>query len=239
MKFCKNCGYETKKKICPGCGNKTKKGNNFCGWCGHELDGNAVVCPNCHEKLKDGFLIKVYKIVAAIIAIILIALGIVGIWISRKDQLVSSIFFILSGLFILPFTKNIIKNNTTNKSTKRKLLKISRVMAVVVFLCIGMSTLSESTGNENKVYSDIATECALQVFHDKVKLKNESSFVLNDSEVYSSEYNKGEKKFAKVTVYLDYSAENGFGGMNRKDYTVYLIYNFQTGRYSIDKERMG
>lgn len=117
-------------------------------------------------------------------------------------------------------------------------------MAVVVFLCIGMSTLSDpepsssAVSYEPRVYDDVATEYALEVFHDNVKLKNESSFVLNDSYVYSSTYNEDDNKYAKVTVSLDYSAQNGLGGMNRSSYTVYLIYSFQTDSYRVDYDLM-
>ena len=51
--FCTNCGKESSKKVCPHCGVKRKRINKYCEWCGTELDINAMICPECKEKVKD------------------------------------------------------------------------------------------------------------------------------------------------------------------------------------------
>jgi len=126
---------------------------------------------------------------------------------------------------------NVVKNATFGNKGKRTLLSIARILAVIVIFIVGIMTIPESEPIKNEVYSNEATEAALQVFHDEVNLKNEDSFVLNDSKVtYQNSYN-GNDNLALVTVVLDYSAQNGFGGMNRDTYTVKLVFNYAHGTY--------
>ena len=72
MKYCGNCGKETTKKICPHCGSKAGKEHNYCSWCGNEVDKNAVECPECYEKLNEGTINKIGKILGAFVAIFLL-----------------------------------------------------------------------------------------------------------------------------------------------------------------------
>lgn len=72
------------------------------------------------------------------------------------------------------------------------------------------------------------TDVLFQVLH----LKNEDSFVLNGSKVYSDdEPYEGYDNLRLVNVVLDYSAQNGFGGNNRKTYTVTMYFNTATNHY--------
>ncbi len=228
MKYCKNCGKETTAKICPHCGSNSKKAQNYCGWCGNEIDKNAVVCPNCHEKLKEGFGSKVSKLVGVIAAVILLILA-VGFL--QEGGVVSAVCFALTALLLLPFVKSTIRKITFGSKGKRKLLSAIRVLAILVVLVVGFTSLPDSEPVKNEVYKDTATAAALEVFHSEVTLKNEQSFVLNDSKVtYVTPYNDNEN-LALVTVVLDYSAQNGFGGMNRDTYTVKLIFRYSDGSY--------
>lgn len=77
-----------------------------------------------------------------------------------------------------------------------------------------------------KIDTQKATEEAEKVFHEKVQLKNENSYVLNDSTVTAS-YTKTGK--IEVSVLLDYSAQNGLGGMNRNTYRV--EFSFYDGEF--------
>lgn len=79
-----------------------------------------------------------------------------------------------------------------------------------------------------KVSEKDAIAAAEVVFHEEVSLKNESSFVLNDATVT---YYEQEGNYIIVSVLLDYSAQNGFGGMNRDIYPVRLKFNVLDGRY--------
>ena len=77
-----------------------------------------------------------------------------------------------------------------------------------------------------KIDTQKATEEAEKVFHEKVQLKNEDSYVLNDSTVTAFYTESGK---IDVTVLLDYSAQNGFGGMNRNAYKV--EFSFYDGEF--------
>lgn len=71
----------------------------------------------------------------------------------------------------------------------------------------------------------------MEIFHAEVTLKNEASFVLNDSKVTYIDSYEGNDNLALVTVVLDYSAQNGFDGMNRDTYTVKMIFRYSDGTY--------
>ncbi len=225
MKYCGNCGKETTKKICPHCGVKAGKEHNYCGWCGNEVDKNAVECPNCYEKLNEGTIKKIGKILGAFVAIFLLFMA---FGYASDGDIATTILFGVSGLLLLPFVGSIIKKLTFKKKTQRKIFSIIRVLVIVGFV-IGGFNMIDMTGTD--VYPAEATEAALEVFHDEVSLKNEDSFVLNDSSVtYETPY-EGDENLAYVKVILDYSAQNGFGGMNRDTYTVELIFNYSDGSY--------
>lgn len=64
---------------------------------------------------------------------------------------------------------------------------------------------------------DKAIKEAERVFHANVKLKNEGSYVRNNANVQAYYDDDGD---LKVDVLLDYSAQNGFGGMTRSNYLV-------------------
>ena len=70
------------------------------------------------------------------------------------------------------------------------------------------------------------------VFHEEVALRNESSFVINDSAVtYLDEPYNDNENLRLVTVVLDYSAQNGLGGYNRNNYRIELIFDTSTAKY--------
>ena len=62
-----------------------------------------------------------------------------------------------------------------------------------------------------------AIKDAERVFHTNVKLKNEGSYVRNKATVQAYYDDDGD---LKIEVLLDYSAQNGFGGMTRSNYLV-------------------
>ncbi len=225
MKYCGNCGKETTKKICPHCGSKAGKEHNYCGWCGNEVDKNAVECPECYEKLNEGNVNKIGKILGTFVGIILLILA---FGYALDAEIARTVLFGVSGFLLLPFVGSIIKKLTFKKKVQRKIFLIIRVLVIVGFVIGGFNMIVDTS---NRIYTSEATEAALEVFHDEVSLKNEESFVLNDSSVtYETPYN-GNEDLAYVEVVLDYSAQNGFGGMNRDTYTVELIFNYSDGSY--------
>lgn len=230
MLYCRNCGIETTKKICPGCGNKSKDGENYCGWCGNKVDKNAVKCPQCQEKLKAGRGEKFLKFVCIIAAIVFLFMGLSRI---SNDSVVTGILFVAAGLLLLPPVGNLIKNLTSGNKAVKKAFSVIRIIVVVIVAIICMVTPKDTYEGptEYKVYDKDATEEAVEVFHQRVPLKNEESFVLNDSDVTVETPYEGDANKALVTVVLDYSAQNSFGGMNREEYTVKMRFDYTTGEY--------
>ena len=58
---------------------------------------------------------------------------------------------------------------------------------------------------------------------------------MNDTQVIIGDYNKaGDYQY--VTVYLDYSAQNGFGGYNRETQEIEMKFERSTGKYYLSNE---
>ena len=228
--FCTNCGKETSKKICEHCGVRHYDTNCFCSWCGTELDANAAICLNCQEKTKPGKFSKIGKLLGVLVAILCFFFGIAYI---GDGVYVATAAAVVAGLLALPFIKSLLWKITFRKKTLRVLLNGLRIVLVVALVVTSLILYTNlSPDAENKVYKDVATDLALDVFHREVTLKNESSFVLNDSTVTVQDSYNGDDTIALVTVTLDYSAQNGFGGMNRETYIVKFLYDYETGLYS-------
>ncbi len=225
-KFCTNCGKENNKKICLHCGVKRNTSHLFCEWCGNPITENASICTACKEMVKSGGSKKIFSI----ISIICIALLIFSIVMSlTSGAFIPVILFAIGIILLLPFTKNAIKSATHTKQSLRKPLNIIRVILVIVLAFAG---LVSQPAHEFKIYTEDATKAAEVVFHEEVALKNESSFVINDSDVtYLTEPYNGKESLRLVTVVIDYSAQNGFGGNNRKDYTIKILFNVENGNY--------
>lgn len=226
MKYCTNCGKESRKGICENCGVKNNKVHLFCGWCGEQLNANANICPNCKTKIKPGALSKIYKIIALLLvpfALVLLVLG------ANSRTKFNGICFIVSTILLLPFVGNFIYSITNKKST-RIILSTTRIL-LVLFLVL-VIPYSTYTPPEPESVQDRAYDEALEVFHQNVRLKNESSFQLNSyqSQVVE-EYNENENQtLYKITI--NYSAQNGFGGNGTDSYTVELIYDENTDEFT-------
>lgn len=104
------------------------------------------------------------------------------------------------------FHKKTIRKITYGKKGIRKLVFSVRFVTVIVLFLISCFASQAITLDVNTWE---ATEAAVVVFHEEVKLKNESSFVINDSIVSSTtEPYNGDEKLRLVKVDLDYSAQN-------------------------------
>lgn len=147
--------------------------------------------------------------------------------------------FALFGAIVLvlctPIIFNIIKKCTHN-ARKRKMVRTTLWFVIVLTFFIsffgmtmnfddGGQTVTEHVITENEII-DVAVNC----FHDEVKLRNEASFVLNDAQVFLKEEEE-ETGTQTFKIIIDYSAENGFGGMERETYTVFLRYDKETDQY--------
>ena len=229
MAYCTNCGKESSKKICESCGVKRNATHKHCAFCGAELPEKAALCANCKEPVKGEAII--WNIINILISIPLLAILILAIGEGQPIFVIG--YLLLSFLLCLPFTKSVIRNATIGKKGLRKILKLLRNLAIVVFFVMGMNNLNVSEP-EITVYKDEATAAAEVVFHEEVHLKNEASYVLNDSEVLweTTPYKDVEgSRWRLVWVTLDYSAQNGFGGTNRETYTVEMLFDITDGTY--------
>lgn len=227
-RYCTNCGVESSKKICTSCGVKRNATHNFCAFCGAELPEKAAICTNCKEAVKAEH--AIWNILNLICAIPILVLLRMAVGEGQPSLVIFS--FLLSFLLCLPLAKLFIHKLTLGKMGLRSVLKATRNVAVIALLCVGMANITSQ--REVTVYKEEATAVAEMVFHEEVHLKNESSYVLNDSKVTweTTPYNNIEgSPLRLVWVTLDYSAQNGFGGMTRDTYTVELLFDTTKGTY--------
>lgn len=229
MAYCTNCGEETSKKICESCGVKRNATHKHCAFCGAELPEKASLCANCKERVKGEPI--VWNIINILVSIPLIAMLFMAIGEGQPILVIGC--FLLSFLLCLPFIKTVIRNATIGKKGLRKVLKLARILSVVVFFVVGLNSVNVAEP-EITVYHDNATAAAEVVFHEEVHLKNESSYVLNSSDVQwqTTPYKDVEgSRWRLVWVTLDYSAQNGFGGTNRETYKVEMLFDITDGTY--------
>lgn len=227
--YCTNCGAASSKKVCMSCGVKKNSTHKYCEFCGAELAEKAAICTNCKESVKGEPIF--WNIINILVSIPLMAVLFMAIGEGQPILVIGCL--LLSILLCLPFIKTVIRKATIGKKGMRKILKLVRNLAVVLFFFIGMVNLQEIEV-EHIVYNGNATAAAEVVFHEEVHLKNESSYVLNGSDVkwQTTPYNDVEgSPWRLVWVTLDYSAQNGFGGTNRNTYTVEMLFNMNTGTY--------
>ncbi len=227
MKYCTNCGKECSGKICPSCGVKNNTSHKYCGWCGSDVHENAVICTKCNERIKQSGASKFFGIVTLLFAVVLFALGIGS---ALDGAFVSTILYWLGGILLLPFIGGIIRNATFHQPGKRKAFQTVRIILIVVLFVGGLVTMAAPDPFE--IYTEDATAAAEVVFHEEVKLKNEASFVINESKVtYFNDAYKNNEDLRLVTVVIDYSAQNSMGGMTRDSYTVKILFNVKNGNY--------
>lgn len=219
MKYCTNCGKENSKRMCINCGAKQNSIHKFCGWCGIELNQNAFVCPNCHERIKKGAFVKISNIIGIILACLLAYCTIAAQNEYRFYYLIplAIIIFLLT-----PFAISLIQNNS--KKPIKLLLHIARI-ALIIILFFSSCKLTEIP-KESQTIEQRACAEAVEVFHKNVRLKNESSFQLNSYNVKTyDEVYQGNENFTRYLVTLNYSAQNSFGGNSTDTYEVVLLYN--------------
>lgn len=226
MKYCTNCGKENSKRICINCGAKQNSIHKFCGWCGTELNQNAFVCPNCHERIKKGAFVKVSNIIGIILACFL-AYGTIAAQNEYRFYYLIPLAIII--FLLTPFAISLIQNNS--KKPIKLLLHIARI-ALIIILFFSSCKLTESPKESQTIEQRACTE-AVEVFHKNVRLKNESSFQLNSYNVKTyDEIYQGNENLTRYFVTLNYSAQNGFGGNSTDTYEVELLYNSETDTFT-------
>ncbi len=230
MNYCSNCGEKSSKKICEHCGVKKNTTHHFCEWCGNPLNENATLCTKCHERIRPSGISKFSGIICILGIIVFIFAAILAL---SLNAILSTVIFIIGLVLLMPFIKQLIKKVTHEKQWLRSIINTARVFLVFALFVVGIMVTPDSNSNITyEIYTNEATKAAEVVFHEEVALKNESSFVLNDSKVtYLTEPYNGHENLRLVFVEIDYSAQNGFGGMNRESYTVEILFNYENGEY--------
>lgn len=239
MKYCTSCGEKSGRKICKSCGVKENKEHKYCGWCDAPLNENAAVCTNCGMKVKPNRLINIIGMIIGIILLLLaviISLNILRIGTVKmriSALFISIIALVLAGVLCFPFTERQIKAAFLGNKLVRQIALLARIVVVVVLVMVANKSATYAIVNQQySVNSTIALEAAVTVFHEKVQLKNEDSFTLNDYKVVVDDRPyKGQDNLHYIMVNLDYSAQNGFGGNNRTDYIVEMYFDTTTNCY--------
>ena len=138
------------------------------------------------------------------IAIILAAVALIGIKVSKKN--------IKKGLAIAAL-----------------IIAALSIALTGVYLTLLSSLPDTNTKDvENRAY-----ELAVDTFHTNVRLKNESSFTMNSFSTRKIENYNGNKSETFYNITLDYSAQNGFGGFARDTYTVEMVYDKDTDGFKV------
>ena len=152
MAYCTNCGKESSKKICESCGVKRNATHKYCAFCGAELPEKAALCTNCKEPIKGEAII--WNIINILLSIPLMAVLLMAIGEGQPIFVIACLT--LSFALCLPFIKSVIRNTTIGKKGLRKVLKLVRNLAIVVFFVVGMNNLNV-VETEITVYKDEAT----------------------------------------------------------------------------------
>lgn len=230
MPYCTNCGKETSRKLCQHCGVKMQKTHHYCTWCGTKLDEHATICPNCQEPVHT-------RKIGTFISVILICLfGVFALFSltaekNGKTNFSAAIILVIGIVLLLPIVKQSLLKMTHNNKKIRPILSIGRGMIVMALFVGFLYTIGGSNVDLGpyELTDSQAVAAAVEIFHQEVTLKNEDSFTLNDSQIETEAWGLGEYY---VKVVLDYSAQNGFGGMNRDTYTVEMVFDETTGEYT-------
>lgn len=242
MSYCTNCGYNSEKNICVNCGVKNNKKHNYCYFCGNNLDPNATICPQCKESIKTPKKSIILDIILLTISLFFFIIFVVMDsnfnYSGYEINLKKTIFFsILSVILALPLFKNLIRKKFYYKHSLKRILNVTRYILIVTLSIISFAVFPIDTveslneANSVPVFSEKdAVDAAINAFHDTIKLKNEDSFVINNTQVIEGPAD--ENGIEKIFVKIDYSAQNGFGGYNRENKTIVLEYNTESGEYT-------
>ena len=236
MNYCSGCGKETTAKVCPHCGVKQGTVQRYCRWCGEELAPGAAICTNCQEPAKTGSVLG--KIGFAFAGALMFIMTISFFSTSNPG---GGILCALAFVACLPFAGKMILKKTHGKFGLRKGLRLLRVLLPIIALVVGLSVEQNAIQSPaGTMYKKDAIAAAEVLFHEQVKLKNESSYVLNDAEVsagalgypaFNEDHELKNENIRLVIVKLDVSAENSYGGMERKTYKMQFYYYAADGNY--------
>lgn len=229
MIYCTSCGETGDAKICESCGVARGTKHNYCGWCKSEIKEGAAICLECKERVKVTKGVRLRKVLDILIAMFLLYLSVVAFTDDAKktSSYLIAIILLCLAIFHLPYFRELIKRKTIGNKKKR--IAIHAIKGIVCFIIFINAMASSEIEVTYSVATTPATKAAVVVFHEEVTLKNVDSFVVNDSVVRAGEPN--EEGVVTVTVTIDYSAQNGFGGLNRDNKDIKLLFSTESGGY--------
>lgn len=152
------------------------------------------------------------------------------IWIGIVLDVIAIIIAIID-LIKIKYSKN---KDLFKKGLTVAAIIIATLSIILTFTFYWLINNSNSK-NETKSVEENAYTMAIDTFHSNVKLKNEESFKVNTYSIGKNDNYNGNDNLVLYTVTIDYSAQNGFGGYVREDYTVELEYNKETESFTLVK----
>lgn len=255
--FCTNCGTLSTKKVCDKCGVKNRKARNFCYWCGTELNPNASICVCCGEKVRPYTALRVISIIYTAImslwAFFCVCGVLAGIVEGENDMALGFAMMAIGAIIhpiiilLLPAMHMAIKKKIYNKNNKplKKVQRIATWLTVLVVVAslvvtslgvgLAVTSVAEKSNHETQPtqtvdemsLGDEAVEAAKVVLQNR--LKNPLSLQVHDASVKLTGFDDDHNP--KYFVELDYSAQNGFGGMDRDTYKISLVYRIEEGAF--------
>ena len=161
--YCGHCGASVISKRCSVCGTKQGNGRGYCAWCGTALEPGAVQCPVCQEPTKkpSGF-VKVLKIIGAILCFIS------GLAMFGQSPL-CGIFFLLTGVLLLPVVRNVIQQKTHGDMAARKKLQWVRIIASALCFIIAFCAVPSTGSSAGADYAPIVDSEGKPYTEEKIK----------------------------------------------------------------------
>ncbi len=220
---CTNCGTSVGKlKLCPKCRLKTKKNYKMhCMYCGGTI-GNNNKCNTCGSLARTSLIEIIARFIISI-ALIFNYLFAIGCILVNK-MLIEGITVLIGTFAVHIF----LYRKRQIKKIKIKLfhVKARKIIFSLIYMGIFLSMfliMAVGTSLGNSTISDYADNSRAISYSENIikqTLKNPSSMQINDSKVAESFVSDDGWTYYKVII--DYSAQNGFGGYNRKQEEIYV-----------------
>ncbi len=212
--YCTNCGESVGSlKICPHCQMKTKKNyKKYCRCCGGMLDTKCF-CANCRSYSKKSFVEVFINILSYFLIAFCYYVGLLWVVANQKPIHGGCIILLTLVVHVLLYKYNC--KLLFNKTRKSK-----SVFICICILCYAFAVLFASNFIANRT-SDSYNAIMYSENIVKQKLKNPESMIINNSTVEDT-FLDVENNVNYFIINVDYSAQNGFGGYNREEETIYV-----------------
>lgn len=251
---CPSCGAEIENgRFCTCCGTQLFSDmlgdpelldKHRCPKCGNELRATDAFCPNCGNSIIKQTEKTVNKrkhknpiVIPLLVSLVAQAIGLVGT--CSGGSFGAAMFTVFLVSLVVTFILSVLCIILSKKVEKNKGQTLGVVFTVLTSLpIIFIALVAITTRNDIEIQAKKTASEAVEVLKDS--LKSPPSLYLHSVyvEVQSSntevivdgqKQNKDEPFEGYFTVYIDYSAENGFGGTTRS--------YFEADYYVVGKNR--